>query len=1059
MEIKSLNELLETIKKSRGKDLFSHPIIVFDNLKMEQWFKAEWLKNTDKIYMNIKCIRFNDLYNLILNNKYKIYNKNILKKILLKLIPKKVTPSNDLSYILDNDKINYARLYDCAKKLGELFIQYDNDLFDITGTQKELYDEAQKELEDYIMPRDILNMPKNDNIGQITLFISRELTNLEEALFSLYKDNINIYKISNTNDYNDKNVSLFSAPNTLREIEELHSRICKELSKDNNDTFNDYVVYATNVDNYVDDIIRVFKQNDSKYPNVPFVVSTSKDNMVVSALNILLQILHDRYCTRKMFIELIDNSLIKHIKGLDSDNIETIKNIILMSNSYRNRPSADDWKYLKKRIILSKFVGDDAILDNKAYNSLPISDLSLDDNLKVKLIGLIDIIIKLLNIKLSDTLENKYEEFKNIIAGLFDASDSFSVKKVNEELMTFEPNDSNGFKDINIEILMYSLLDEGNFKITEGTPFVSGVTFIDIDEKTIVKAKHAYILGFSSKNYPRIEINNKFELNKNRKNITDIDKETFKKIVNASTNLTISYVNKNLKTDEEYYPCSLLEGFNSLLQEVIKDENNIKDTYTRLNKNKIDNIELDETRDYDDLYTERELKNKNYYDALVGKIQLAGSGAQNNISDKKQELPESLSISKIKDFLDEPLKAKASYLFGVYNSEADQQINEEFESLSLDNLEKISIETKIMLDKIKKENNHLKELYTLQNRLPDYGFNDYDELDDYLTKIVNELEQKGKIIVGELPDLYLSFNEDDIFDSEKNIIIKNIDETNKKINDYDDEISKINDEINQLESEIIQLESEINNLVSQPNATTKTTQNKIESSNKKIEKIKKTIDDRKVIIDLNNLTKDSLNDEIKTLNIYKKQLDNRKNTNNIINWSLTCNKMVGKIDNNELYYFNLYSKNSDLNDKDDIDDLNVYTASLVDIASKKIEKDYIANLIIFNNKSDYKSVSYTIKPSEAQMILNKIYYYLVDFDKNIYIIKKDDITTNYELFTEFISNMNNGSWSYYSDKKMFGYDGIYNVDSQNNFGFEYYFYKLKYSGLFKEVICKELKKV
>ena len=54
MEINdNLNNLIDGIKQSLSNDLFLSPIIIFDNLNVEQWFKMNWLKNDEEIYMNI----------------------------------------------------------------------------------------------------------------------------------------------------------------------------------------------------------------------------------------------------------------------------------------------------------------------------------------------------------------------------------------------------------------------------------------------------------------------------------------------------------------------------------------------------------------------------------------------------------------------------------------------------------------------------------------------------------------------------------------------------------------------------------------------------------------------------------------------------------------------------------------------------------------------------------------------------------------------------------------------------------------------------------------------
>ena len=138
------HELIKFIKCRTN--IFETINIVVPNSKTEQWFKSYWLKTQNDILMNVKFETIDDAMLKLIANKaqFKLLNKDRIKLLVIKnLLNKKEVldlPSNIYSYI-DESKDNSAiRLYDLATKLTDLFIEYENDQFEITGWQKELYE-------------------------------------------------------------------------------------------------------------------------------------------------------------------------------------------------------------------------------------------------------------------------------------------------------------------------------------------------------------------------------------------------------------------------------------------------------------------------------------------------------------------------------------------------------------------------------------------------------------------------------------------------------------------------------------------------------------------------------------------------------------------------------------------------------------------------------------------------------------------------------------------------------------------------------------------------------
>lgn len=759
--IENANKLIERIREDQKKNFFLAPIIVFDNIYIEQWFKAYFLSITSKLYMNIKCIRFNDLYEMI-SKSCNILDSNTLKKEIISIL---VETSNKPDYILDDSKeINQTRLYDYAKKLSEVYTSYNNELFDLENIkiqdkdkriEKIVSDIAKTEIDIYKKIKEKYGLFSEIEIvkeikSSVYIFITRALSKLEKKVIddynNKYNNKINVYSISETNNASPKTY-LSSAPNTLREIEVLHSKICKIINSENDDKtkikVRDIVVYSPNLDDYIDDISRVFKQSENKYPFVPYVIKTKVNSSALDAISIIYNIIKDGYCTRFSFISLISNGLVMKTNELCDIDVNTIINVIIDTNTYRNsqrKESAfDDWDYLKKRIILSKFVGEDAVLDNivelGSEKFIPFSNIGLNDELKTKFIDLINIVLRINEIKLSSTLNDKYNEFLNIILDLFknDLSTA-SLKMITKEIRSFENTKLSASNNVTIETLLNSVIDSCSISRISGLPFTGGVTFMSLDEKNIVNAKHTFLIGFSSKNYPRGTKPDALNLNKTKKTVTQIDKEVFNIINNNTDNLYVSYVNQDLKSSEEFYVSNLIN----------KDE---------LNEER---VTLDELRLNEDLFTKREIENKEFYRKLIGYVDEEKTDEVASKNDyasvailpiTHQARPKVVSASKIKSFLEEPLKAKSELLFGIYNDETIEKISEEYEPFAPDSLDKSKIAKAITIDMINNvSNNEQKEVYELTHVIRDY---------EYSSTVMDELNKNSKKINEELKKNYV----------------------------------------------------------------------------------------------------------------------------------------------------------------------------------------------------------------------------------------------------------------------------------------------------------------
>ena len=1066
MEIKNnLLKLIEDIKLSQQKDLFNTPIVVLDNLNAEQWFKTNWLKEEKDIYMNIKCVRFKYLYENIFDTFNKILDINSITKIIIKLLSS--DNINKPDYILDNNGIiNQIRLYDYSKKMASLFYEYDNDCYEIEDNiQKELYDKVNEYALslNYVSLKGLINNYKMKDLRHpVFVFITRKLNNIEKLLIEKYNNTFNekikIYELNNINQNKGNILNVYSCPNRLREIEILHSNICELINSGVN--ISDISVYSPVLGEYQNDIIRVFKQNDINYPNLSYVLSLTKNNYILDVIKVISKIIKNGYCTRNDFIKIISNESIKYIYKLSNDDVDTLINVLFDTSSYRNRSESDeydfnDWKVLKERIILSKIVGESSNIDNIVSldnDIIPYGNIGLNDDLKIILISILSFIIELLDINITDSAKSSLNKLNKAFNDLFGNDNlSYMFRMVLKELELFNTFKINESDNVNIEIILYSLEELAKYNILEGIPFSTGITFLNLNEKNVLENKYVFIIGFSSKNYPRTEISDSLNLNKNKENITELDTKIFNNIINNSNNIYISYVGEDLKKGDKFFP-SLLIG----------------DNYN------IEYIDLDEKREDLKLFTRREVENKKYYQGLIENKDLE---IIKDLDNEAQSRPQILNASQLSGFLDEPLKEKAKYLFGVYDDGSLEKMNILYEPIELDNIDKSGIVSELLKSKYENKNiDEIIKLYKLQNKLPRY---DFDNLE--IDKIINIIDEIHNHYIGnnyeikKLSNINLSFNVLDLINYEKDIIDKEIKLSNvnqdgfkKLIDDYNDELkeldkifdnyNKLLNDKNNLDLKIDELKNKIKiekdktlkqalNLEKQElsdnlsnlkdeikniDEIIKEYKDKYNSSNKSKESISEGIN--KKIIKTNKDLED-INNKINNLCNYKNYLDNNQNNDEIINWEINIDKEIylKEIDN-ELSFSLLKYKTTNSNNMPKIDNTKdiseLYIYSLIYLAS--IDNKYDNYKINYSIASEYpKGIVYPeynieISRDDAIFILNRIYYEFIDFNINAYI-DGDIYNSNYDIFSKAISS--NGKWKYYKDKYMFDIERIYEINN------------------------------
>ncbi|MBQ7276725.1 MAG: exodeoxyribonuclease V subunit gamma [Bacilli bacterium] len=749
-------DLIERIKTRH--DPFQKPRLVFSDTKMKNWFKALWLKNNDSILMNIEMESLESFIRDITN----IYSGNYIDVEKTKIMILKVVSEDEYKNNLPEEIKNYInddiRLYDFSSTLANLFKTYEKECFCFSSVkeemkwQVELYHEVMKRLGE-LGYKSLVNFDGNyKNIKDpIYIFAPLNLSKLYLNILEDYSNNndVYLYQYDESKDIvNKPKIKLMSAPSKIREIEACHSEICKKMMEDNNAKFSDFLVIAPNVSEYETSISRIFNGDGVDFPNIPFVVNGKKKNesFITSALQTLINILEKGYYSRKDFADLVNNKSIQYVKKIDSDKVDTYLKSILKMNVYRK----EDWDYAKKRILLSLLVGDSSSFDNiivindKEY--VPYSSIDLDYEVMDSCINIIDDIDEWINVMNKYKVVNK--EFlitlKMELGKWFSVSSEDNIiefnylyKGVASLIDTW--NDMIDDDNIPVKCLYLSLINASiNTIFGRGSIYCDGVSFVNYNENSLYSSKYIFLLGMSSNNFPRMESRSEFDLRDNNETITDKDNKTFKAIINnASDSIYFSYVNKDLKKDEDFFLSSSVNDYLvSRGIDVKKDE--IK-------------IDIDETRNYSELFTKREFKNKNYYQGLIKKPQ---NDEEEIKLDKEESFSASdvevkkLKLTNLRDFLKEPLMQKAKLVFGKdYDSGNANKVSCEFEPIDFEDYGKVNLFKELAIENYKcdeetkqKNSDEIKKKYLLLHKINNniVAFNEFNKTVDDVNDFINK---------------------------------------------------------------------------------------------------------------------------------------------------------------------------------------------------------------------------------------------------------------------------------------------------------------------------------
>lgn len=761
MENNKLDTLAEELFNELGKnkDIFKTKIVLIPSLDMEKYLKAYFLKHYQIVLMNVKFLPFTKAVLEIFDTKFNIAKRNEIISLIMKILIK--TPAKLESYLLDSQ---YGiKLLDVSKELASYFNECELNSLKIQSDYKYIYDKLLELLEES-------NLTTIGNIKNLT-----PKKNLEIYSFGFIKENIPTLYNEILNQFNVIRFDLISmgatpelfitkVPNRIREIENLHSTICKIILSDSSVKFSDFLVMGPDIAEYESDIERVFNQ-EGDYPNIPYYISAPKtrNNYVLNALNTLHDIISKGFFTRLDFDNLINNNAIKFVRGITDDDIDSWENAIVDMNAYRK----EDWEYAKRRLLVSKICGVDdfdnivslyneKIKENKDY--IPYTRIGLDDDSIYRFCLMVDDLNSLLEVTKKNEGGFKIISNENTLNEIKNAFDKFLSKADENGIETngyyrkiydlFEFIRTNKIDGLPIDSLLFLMIESSKCSTGGvGELFSSGVSFTEFDPNTVLSAKYVFILNASSKNLPKKKTRNPFsdeEINYEK------EKNTFNLWMENTDHLYISFICRDLKKDEEFFLSNFVRDLKHPLIEKIKNRDSHQSfKEENINKNidsHLSSIDIDETRSKSDIFTLRGKRNKEFHEGL---FEDNPDIVHNVPIDSKMD--NEVTVSTLASFLNEPFTTRAKRIIGS-RDDIDSDITKEFEIFDLDNLEEMKVFKEVALKLLEADSNEketikeeLKKSLELRNVLPsitpkieEKAFNDIVESVEELKKSIGD---------------------------------------------------------------------------------------------------------------------------------------------------------------------------------------------------------------------------------------------------------------------------------------------------------------------------------
>lgn len=512
---------------------------------------------------------------------------------------------------------------------------------------------------------------------------------------------------------NDESFGVTTAPSKIREIEALHTRICKLLSEKDAQgnpkaTIADILVVSPNIDDYRTAIFQVFDQTRDGF-HVPFniVDSAARDSLTANALNILLSIREKGTLSRPDFFALVRNPVVQNVRGILADEVSDWESWTSNMNVYRDRFVEDNgetrreesWITATRRLLLSRFSYGG--VESDGGDIQPYSDISSgDDNSLYRFVDAIDSLEKWMALGTEGVSEDDLSAIYQFLdswlcmgnppkelAGESIIYHSVNAARENLEYQYFAGSASISFKCVS-QTLMYAARGS---EYSCGNLFINGLTFMKFAPNRIIPTKYLFFIGADAANFPGVRNTNTLDLRRSCRpwpgddSVVSRNRYAFLcQLMSTSEGFFISYVNKDLQKDEDFYPSSIVNDIRGFLRNAVRAAG-VTDAETLKNIWPDDHVPLDEKRPWEMLFTQREIRNKK------AQLDFGNDCTVVNFTPEAENiepphLPEQVSDYQFKKFLSDPFVFRVEEMMRIEDEKEDPE-KTEYEPVSINNLQ------------------------------------------------------------------------------------------------------------------------------------------------------------------------------------------------------------------------------------------------------------------------------------------------------------------------------------------------------------------------------------
>lgn len=588
---------------------------------------------------------------------------------------------------------------------------------------------------------------------------------------------------------NDGSLSIISAPSKLKEIGAVYSSICS-IIKDKKDkgeeiSYSDFIVLAPDIQEYRIPILEQFEQNrpgrKNSFPVVPYVVAdySAANSAVAEGLNLLVGMLYEKSLYRTSLFSFIKNNVVRAVQHYPQEYISAWSSWASGMNAYRDREaSKNEWKKAAKRLLLSYLSNNsftNVISQDETEVIKPFSSNATDDaNCVYKFVDVIDRLEQWIH-DYSDKDELEESDLDAVTEFLdywfkldSDALDFngeklvYSSVKSEIQKQKFLLKEASGYTRINAKCFFTALCESAvGSKGSSTNLFTGGITFGNFSLNRTIPAKYVYLIGLNSKAFPGVDATEDLDLRTKKRNsgkkeklsISETNqarnKEAFLcQFMAAGQKLTLSYVDKDLKKDEDFFKSSVIEDILDYL--TIKTSDAERKESSKKVQQLITTLTIDEKRDWKELFSSRDFRNKqNFGEITKNKSEEENSTVSVKREKEKNKYPDRVYFTSVIEFLKNPLVYKAKELFSQTNGEdeAEEEI-QSFEPVDISSIDRAAL-IRDHVTKVFANDTTVSPLTELQSdgRLPDkiYGKASESNLTDDVNNKVKILKNSKKI--------------------------------------------------------------------------------------------------------------------------------------------------------------------------------------------------------------------------------------------------------------------------------------------------------------------------